>query len=246
MQLIPAIDLRGGNVVRLLHGEFDAETQYPLTAARLHERYREAGASWLHVVDLDGARDGQPAHLAVLRELVALGGLKLQSGGGLRSDAAVSTLFAAGIARAVIGSLAITASDVVARWLETYGPERIVVALDVRIAADGTPECAIHGWREQSRVTLWQAVEQLLGAGLRHVLCTDVSRDGALGGPNLGLYGEAVRRYPQVAWQASGGVRDATDLHALADSGVAAAVSGKALLEGRISDEELRPFLPAA
>jgi len=246
VQLIPSIDLRDGHCVRLLQGEFAAETRYPVAPEELCLSYAELGAGWLHVVDLDGARDGAPAHLALVAALARLGRLRLQVGGGLRERATVEQTLAAGAARVVIGSLAVTDPDLVASWLRRLGPEAIVLALDVRLDAAGEPRVATHGWREQSRLSLWDAVARFRGAGLRHVLCTDVGRDGALGGPNCALYVDAVRRFPDIHWQASGGVRDACDLWALADGGVAAAISGRALLEGRFRAEELKPFLPAA
>lgn len=246
MELIPAIDLKGGRVVRLLKGDFDAETRYELTPDDLYDRYVACGARRLHVVDLDGARDGAQPNLAIVRGLAARGRLAVQSGGGLRSDAALTALFDAGAVRAVVGSVAVTAPDLVNGWFARFGADRLVLALDVRLDADGVPRVATHGWREQTALDLWSAVERYRAAGLAHVLCTDVSRDGALAGPNLDLYREALRRFPGIAWQASGGVRDAADLHALAGIGVAATVSGKALIEGRMTTEELQPFLPAA
>lgn len=246
MELIPAIDLRGGRVVRLYQGDFAAETRYELTPAELFGRYAAAGAARVHVVDLDGARDGSPGNRALVEALAATGPPRLQSGGGLRSDAALRSLFDAGVERAVIGSLAVTDPARVLGWFREFGPDRLVLALDVRLDAGGMPGVATHGWREQSALTLWQALEPYLPVGLRHVLCTDVGRDGALAGPNLDLYREAVRRHPQVEWQASGGIRAAADLHELAATGVAAAVSGKALIEGRIAPGELGPFLPNA
>jgi phosphoribosylformimino-5-aminoimidazole carboxamide ribotide isomerase len=246
MELIPAIDLRGGRCVRLYQGDFDAETRYEVTPEALYDRYAAFGARWLHVVDLDGARDGTQAHRGIVGALCARGPLRLQVGGGLRDAATVEDTLAAGVSRAVIGSLAVTDPDIVVGWLRRFGPERITLAVDVRIGDDGTPRVATHGWKAQSTLTLWDAVARYTAAGLQHVLCTDVGRDGAMSGPNLELYVEAVRRFPGLAWQASGGVRDARDLWALADAGVAGAVSGRALLEDRISPEELQPFLPAA
>jgi phosphoribosylformimino-5-aminoimidazole carboxamide ribotide isomerase len=134
----------------------------------------------------------------------------------------------------------------VRRWLRHFGNGRIALAFDVRLDEAGTPCIATHGWVRQSTLSLWAAVAGFIEAGLIHVLCTDVSRDGALSGPNVALYAEAARRHPQVAWQASGGIRDARDLHALAGCGAAAAISGKALMEERIPIEELGPFLPNA
>jgi phosphoribosylformimino-5-aminoimidazole carboxamide ribotide isomerase len=246
MQLIPAIDLKDGRCVRLLKGDFAAETRYEVTPAALYDSYAALGAAWLHVVDLDGARDGAQAHLPVVAALARLGRLKLQVGGGLRDRATVERTLAAGATRVVIGSLAVTDPDLVSGWLRGLGPEAIVIAVDVRLDARGEPRVATHGWREQSQLSLWDAVARFTSTGLRHVLCTDVGRDGALSGPNCGLYVDAVRRFPEIDWQASGGVRDARDLWALRDGGVAAAVSGRALLEGRLPAGELKPFLPAA
>jgi phosphoribosylformimino-5-aminoimidazole carboxamide ribotide isomerase len=246
MQLIPAIDLRGGRCVRLLQGEFDAETRYEVTPESLYERYAALGAGWLHIVDLDGARDGAQAHLPVIAALARLRRLRLQVGGGLRDRVAVERTLAAGATRVVIGSLAVTDPDLVAGWCRRLGSEAVVLAFDVRLDARGEPRVATHGWREQSQLSLWDAVARFRGSGLRHVLCTDVGRDGALTGPNCALYVDAVRRYPEIEWQASGGVRDARDLWSLCDGGVAAAVSGRALLEGHLPQPELKPFLPAA
>jgi phosphoribosylformimino-5-aminoimidazole carboxamide ribotide isomerase len=246
MRLIPAIDLKEGRCVRLLRGEFSAETRYTAHPGALLERYARAGADWLHVVDLDGARDGRGTNRGVVLELARHGRIKLQAGGGLRDTAAVSQILQAGIGRAVVGSAAVTHADLVRGWLDAFGPERIVLAFDVRIDARGTPRVAIHGWREQSQLSLWEALTPFAEHALKHVLCTDVSRDGAMTGPNVDLYTEAVRRFPGIDWQASGGVRDARDLHALAAAGAAAAISGRALLEDAIPFEELRTFLPNA
>jgi len=134
----------------------------------------------------------------------------------------------------------------VAEWLRRFGAQRICLALDVRVDSGGVPRVRTRGWTEGTAVTLWEAIGRFPRGAVQHVLCTDIARDGALSGPNLELYQSALSRCPQLAWQASGGVRNAADLRALAQIGVAAAVSGKALLEERITPEELRPFLPDA
>jgi phosphoribosylformimino-5-aminoimidazole carboxamide ribotide isomerase len=247
MQLIPAIDLRGGRCVRLLQGRFDAETVYAVDPLEVLDRYLALGARQIHVVDLDGAREGSQANRSAIARIAArapAGGV--QVGGGVRSRAVVDELLALGVARVVIGSVAVTAPDEVALWLRDPGAERIVLAFDVRLDEGGTPRLATHGWERQTETSLWDAVERYLPAGLQHVLCTDVARDGAMSGPNLALYAEAVRRFPGIDWQASGGVSRAADLHALAATGVAAVISGRALLEGRLVAEEVAPFLPAA
>jgi phosphoribosylformimino-5-aminoimidazole carboxamide ribotide isomerase len=246
MLLIPAIDLRNGRCVRLFKGDFNAETRYEMEPQELLIRYRDLGASWLHVVDLDGAKNGVLANRATILALAALGGVHIQVGGGMRSPDAIEDLLGHGVARAVIGSAAVERPTEVASWITRFGAERICLALDVKLNTDGEPLVRTRGWTEGTSITLWQAIEPFLDVGLRHVLCTDIDRDGALAGPNVELYARALKRFPQLAWQASGGVRDAADLAALAHIGAAAAVSGKALLEQRITSEELRPFLPNA
>jgi phosphoribosylformimino-5-aminoimidazole carboxamide ribotide isomerase len=246
LRLIPAIDLKAGQCVRLLHGDFANETRYAADPQALLAKYRGLGADWLHVVDLDGARDGSPGNRAIIVRLAAQNAVKLQVGGGLRDAAAVAQMFDLGVARVVIGSAALTQVDEVLTWLEFYGPERLTLAFDVRLDEGGTPRVATHGWQRMSELSLWSALEKFSGSRLAHVLCTDVGRDGALSGPNIDLYREAVRRHPRIQWQASGGVRDARDLHALADAGASAAISGKALLEELICAEDLQPFLPNA
>lgn len=247
MRLIPAIDLRAGQCVRLLQGRFDAETVYSTDPLVVLDSYLALGARRIHVVDLDGARDGSQGNREAIRRIAERAGQHaIQVGGGVRSRRVAEELFELGVASAVIGSVAVTQPDEVAAWLREFGPERVVLAFDVRVDDGGTPRLATHGWERQTQTSLWDAVERYLPAGLRHVLCTDVARDGALSGPNVALYGECVRRFPNIAWQASGGVATAADLHALATAGAASAISGRALLEGRLTKEELAPFLPAA
>jgi len=246
MRLIPAIDLKGGRCVRLLHGDFAAETHYGVDPEALLAKYRRFGADWLHVVDLDGAQSGNLGNRAIIERLAAQNGVKLQVGGGLRDSAAVTQMLNLGVARVVIGSAALTHTESVRTWLEHFGPERITLAFDVRLDDAGTPRVATHGWQQQSELSLWDAVAHFGASRLTHVLCTDVGRDGALTGPNVALYRDAARRHPQIQWQASGGIRDARDVYALRDAGAAAAISGKALLEELMTPEELRPFLPNA
>jgi len=247
MLLIPAIDLRGGQCVRLLQGRFDTETVYAADPLDVLDRYLALGARQIHVVDLDGARDGSQGNRHAIQRIAARAGRDaIQVGGGVRTRQVADELFALGVARAVVGSVAVTQPDEVASWLTEFGPERIVLAFDVRLDEGDTPRLATHGWERQTQTSLWDAIERYLPAGLRHVLCTDVARDGALSGPNIALYAECVRRFPSIAWQASGGVSGVADLHALAATGPAAVISGRALLEGRLTAEELAPFLPAA
>ena len=246
MLLIPAIDLRAGRCVRLYQGDFGAETRYEYSPPQLLEKYRALGASWVHVVDLDGARDGELANREVIVGLAAQCGLKLQVGGGIRSAQIIEDLISSGVERVIVGSAAVERPDDVIAWISRFGADRICLALDVRHDPQGEPQVRTRGWKSGTAISLWDALALYPGAAVRHVLCTDIERDGALTGPNLDLYSRAVERFPRIAWQASGGVRDAADLAALARIGAAAAVSGKALLEERIRPEELRPFWPDA
>ena len=172
--------------------------------------------------------------------------LHIQVGGGVRSTAVVDDLLRNGIDRVIVGSAAVETPAEVQGWLKHYGAEKIGLAFDIRHDAQGIPRVLTRGWTKESKLTLWEAIECYLPHGLRHVLCTDAELDGALQGPAVALYAEGVKRYPQIAWQASGGVRSAADLAALAAVGSAAAISGKALLEEMIDPKELGPFLPNA
>jgi phosphoribosylformimino-5-aminoimidazole carboxamide ribotide isomerase len=243
MLLIPSIDLRGGQCVRLLKGEFDAETRYEIDAVELLGRYADAGVRWLHVVDLDGARDGNPGNRQLIARMAALGRLRIQLGGGLRNRALADEALAYGVNRVVIGSAAVENPALLRELLATHGAEAVCLAIDVRVDDGGVPRVRTRGWVQEHALSLWELLASFADTPLRHVLCTDIERDGALGGPSYALYTEAQQRFPAIAWQASGGVASAADLARLASMGIAAAVSGKALLEGRITMEELQPYL---
>lgn len=241
--IIPAIDLIDGRTVRLYQGSYDQTTQYEATPLSLRDRYAAAGAGVLHIVDLSGAKDPAKRQLGLLKELMTQSPLPVQVGGGVRSERDVEDFLTAGASRVVIGSLAIRQPMLVAQWLERYGSERIVLALDVVINERGEKTLPSHGWIEQSDIVLEQIVDTLLPYGARHVLCTDISKDGTLQGPNVALYQALHAAYPQIAWQASGGVGQLSDIRALrtdnpAQSPVAGVILGRALLEGKFTIEE--------
>lgn len=242
MLLIPAIDIRNGRCVRLFQGDFAQETRYDVDAVELAAGYAAQGAPWLHVVDLDGAERGSPVSLSLVERIGQRAKLSIQLGGGIRTEEDLEAALRV-VQRVVIGSLAVKEPDTVMRWLDTYGGERLTLALDVRLDDDGVPRLATHGWTEASQMSLWDAIDRYTPAGLRHVLCTDVARDGALTGPNIDLYARIKARAPQIALQASGGVRGVADLEKLAEIGIDSAISGKALLEGRLTAKEMEPFL---
>ena len=231
----PAIDVRAGRVVRLRQGDYADETRYGDDPLAFALRYAGAGAAWLHLVDLDAAKAGGYTLQPLLRDLRARTGLQVQTGGGVRSEADVAALLDAGAARVVVGSLAVTAPDTVMGWLATFGSERITVALDARQDETGAWRLPVHGWTQVAAETLDALLGRYADAGLVHLLCTDIARDGMLAGPNIELYRRLCERHPGVRVQASGGVRDAADVAAARAAGCAGAVLGKALLDGRLS-----------
>lgn len=242
MNVIPAIDLRGGRCVRLLKGDYDRETRYSDDPVSVAESFRALGFERLHLVDLDGARSGEQQHQAVVRRIVAETGMTVQLGGGVRDRTTVAGWLEQGVDRVVVGSVAVRDPAAVRDWLAEFGTERIVLALDVRMGQDGVPALATDGWTRDSGLSLWACLDAYRDAGLRHVLCTDVSRDGAMAGPNLALYRQFVDCADGLRLQASGGVRGIDDLEALRQLGADAAITGRALLDGAISHEEIRRF----
>jgi phosphoribosylformimino-5-aminoimidazole carboxamide ribotide isomerase len=243
LQPIPAIDLKDGRCVRLYQGRFEQVTDYAEDPEALVARYLSLGVEWVHLVDLDGARSGVASNRAVIARMAGLARGRVQVGGGVRTRADVDALLKLGAGRVVVGSTAAERPSEVRAWLEALGSERVVLAFDVRLDEAGTPWLRTRGWTAEAGLSLWEALDAYADSGLRHVLCTDVARDGAMTGPNLALYAECVARFPGVALQASGGVRHLADLEALRPTGAAGAIFGKALLDGRITDEEIRSFL---
>ncbi|CAM3836215.1 1-(5-phosphoribosyl)-5-[(5-phosphoribosylamino)methylideneamino]imidazole-4-carboxamide isomerase [Xenorhabdus thuongxuanensis] len=233
--IIPALDLIDGNVVRLHQGNYDQRRDYGNSPLSHLQQYEQEGAKLLHLVDLTGAKDPAKRQIVLLKELLAGVTVPVQVGGGIRSEADIKTLLEAGASRVVIGSTAITQPELVKQWLQNYGAEAIVLALDIRINADGIKQVAISGWQENSNTTLEYIIEQYLPVGLKHVLCTDISRDGTLSGSNIVLYQEISQQYPQIQFQASGGIGSLTDISPLPASGVAGVIVGRALLEGKFT-----------
>jgi len=228
---IPAIDLRGGQVVRLYQGDYAQQTTFAFAPNVLAARYADEGATWLHVVDLDGARSGQFENLATIAAIASAGRLRVQAGGGIRDEASVRRLLDAGVERVVVGSMAIREPKTVAEWIARLGPERIVLALDTRFR-DGTWTLPSAGWTADEANTLDDLLPWYQAAGAKHVLCTDIDRDGTMTGPNRALYRQLAALAPAMAIQASGGVRSLDDVAALTLQGVAGVILGRSLLEG--------------
>ena len=232
IQIIPAIDLLDGSCVRLLHGDFEKCKVYELDAIKLAATYAKEGAKWLHVVDLAASRDGKAADTQPLIRLLENTEQLVQTGGGVRNETDVRIRLEHGADRIVVGSLCVNEPQRFSSWLDAFGKEALVAALDVEFDEDGTPWPRTHGWTKGSTRTLWTLLDYYAEHGLKHLLCTDISRDGAMTGPNLGLYTEISRRYPGLKVQASGGVSGLKDLQKLTKTGADSAITGKALLEG--------------
>ena len=242
MKIIPAIDIKDGKCVRLFQGDFDQATKYSDDPAAVGQRFSALAVTNLHIVDLDGARTGKQQNHAVVKKITAESGLSVQLGGGIRDRADVARWLAAGVSRCVVGSIAIKAPEIVQEWLQEFGAESIVLALDVKLGKSAMPLLATDGWTEDSGISLWDCLDTCCKAGARHILCTDVARDGAMSGPNFDLYSDILARYPDIALQASGGVRSIQDLHRLRGIGVPAAITGRALLDGEITASEVASF----
>ncbi len=231
--LIPAIDLRDGRVVRLRQGDYAVQTTFEFNPLRLAAGYVAQGATWVHIVDLDGARSGRFENLDVIAAIAA-SGVRVQAGGGVRDDAGLARLFDVGVSRVVVGSIAIRDPATVARWIGRYGAERLTLALDTRFR-DGRWQLPSAGWIEAEAATLDELAPWYANAGARHLLCTDIDRDGMMSGPNLALYAHLAALAPALKVQASGGVSSLADIAALREGGVAGIILGRALLEGAFS-----------
>ncbi|HQY04517.1 MAG TPA: 1-(5-phosphoribosyl)-5-[(5-phosphoribosylamino)methylideneamino]imidazole-4-carboxamide isomerase [Lacunisphaera sp.] len=238
MIIYPAIDLRGGRVVRLTEGKFDQEKSYGDDPLAVAKDFAASGATWLHVVDLDGAKDPAKRQTALVEKLARGSGLRMQTGGGIRDESQIAALLAAGARRVIVGSVAARQPELVRGWLKKFGPENIILSPDVRLDADGIPRVAAAGWQESTGVALDDFLNGFLAAGLVHILCTDISRDGKLTGPNSALYAQLVKKFPTLQIQASGGVSSLDDLRGLKPTGSAGAIVGRALYEKKFTLKE--------
>ena len=234
MEIFPAIDLQNGQCVRLTQGDFDTAKIYESDPVIQARRFAEAGAAWLHLVDLDGARAGAMRQFDIIAALAKQTVLKIQVGGGIRDAATIEKLLQAGVKRVVVGSLAVKDVPLVRGWLRQFGAAAMTLAFDVKLSGD-TPEILTHGWQSGSKQSLWDVLESYRDSGLQNILCTDIGRDGMLAGSNHALYAAIRQKWPQLAVLASGGVSGLEDLGGLAAEGVAGAIVGKALYEGRIA-----------
>ena len=233
-ELIPAIDIIGGQCVRLTKGDYDQKTVYRDSPAEVAKEFEEIGFKRLHVVDLDGAKSKHIVNEQVLKAITNKTHLTVDFGGGIKTDEDIEKAFAAGASMVTIGSIAVTNPDLFMGWLEKYGAERIILGADVRHG-----KISINGWKEDSSEDLLPFLKKYVDAGVSNVLCTEISKDGTLAGPAIELYQSMMAAYPELHLIASGGVSSIEDIHALDAAGIPAVVFGKAIYEGKINLNEL-------
>jgi phosphoribosylformimino-5-aminoimidazole carboxamide ribotide isomerase len=238
IELIPAIDLIDGKCVRLAQGQYQQKKIYadqPLEVAR---QFQSLGVRRLHLVDLDGAKAGRVVHLDVLRSIAEHTSLIIDFGGGVKREEDIRAVFEAGAAMVTAGSIAVKDRARVERWLQKYGPEKIILGTDTR-----NGKIAIHAWQEDTAVDLYDFIEDYLAHGITRLICTDIARDGMLGGPAVDLYRDLKKRFPALGIIASGGVAGMKDIRELDRAGVEGVIFGKAFYEGNITSHEIKDFL---
>lgn len=240
IELIPAIDIINGQCVRLTKGDYDQKTVYRDSPAEVAKEFEEIGFRRLHVVDLDGAKSKHIVNDAVLTAITTETNLVVDFGGGIKTDEDIEKAFAAGASMVTVGSIAVTQPDLFMGWLDKYGPERMILGADVRHG-----KISINGWKEDSSEDLLPFLRKYIEAGVRNVLCTEISKDGTLSGPAISLYSEVMNTYPELHLIASGGVSSLDDIKALDAAGIPAVVFGKAIYEGRINLRELITLNPS-
>ena len=236
--IFPAIDLMDGGCVRLYKGDFNQRTDYAASPLEVAKAYAKAGAEWMHIVDLDGAKHGKTEQAELIMQIAQESGLRVQTGGGLRELSQIQRLINGGVERAVIGSLAVTNPQMVKFWISEVGQDKICVALDVNIGEDGEPYPATRGWTEAGERTLWDVLDNYMGSGLKTILVTDIGRDGVLGGANDELYKKIMENYPSLNLITSGGVGTLGHVKKLKKLKPYGIIIGKALYEEKFTLEE--------
>lgn len=234
IELIPAIDIIGGQCVRLTKGDYEQKTVYRDSPALAAREFEQLGFKRLHVVDLDGAKSKHIVNSEVLRNITTETSLVVDFGGGIKTDDDIEQAFSNGAAMVAVGSIAVTEPDLFEKWLDKYGPERMILGADVR-----NGKISINGWKEDSKEDLLPFLKKYIAMGVKNVLCTEISKDGTLQGPAIELYQKVMQAYPTIHLIASGGVSSIDDIKALEAAGIPAVVFGKAIYEGKINLKEL-------
>lgn len=234
IEILPAIDIIEGRCVRLTQGDYATRRTYDAQPDEMVRRYADCGVRRIHVVDLDGAKASAPANLRTLERLAGIDGVAIEWGGGIKSDEALASVFNAGAAHAIVGSVAARRPADFRRWLTRYGADRMVLGADVR---DG--RVSVSGWTEDLDLSIETLIEEFLPEGLSQCVCTDITRDGMLAGPTDDLYLRLQHRYPTVTQTVSGGIASMDDVRRLSDLGLRRVIIGKAIYENRITLKEI-------
>ena len=234
IELIPAIDIIGGKCVRLTKGDYEQKATYNDDPVAQAKEFESLGFKRLHIVDLDGAKSKHVVNIDILHRITEETSLTVDFGGGIKSEEDIEKAFNAGAAMATIGSIAVTQPELFLAWLSKYGPEKIILGADVR-----NGKVSINGWKEDSTEDLLPFLHKYIDAGVKNVLCTEISKDGTLSGPAIDLYKEVMREYPELHLIASGGVSSNEDITALHEAGIPAVVFGKSFYEGKIDINKL-------
>ena len=238
MEIVPAIDLIDGKCVRLSQGDYGRRKVYSDSPLEVAKSFEAAGIRRLHLVDLDGAKAQHIVHHRILEQITSHTSLIVDFGGGLKTDEDLRIAFESGAQMVTGGSIAVKSPEAFENWINTYGPERIILGADV---SEG--KIAVSGWTERSKLDLWSFLENYVQKGINKVICTDISRDGMLRGPALELYTQILAKYPELHLIASGGVSSLKDLDDLKAAGLPAAILGKAIYEGRIQLKDLSKYI---
>lgn len=237
MIIIPAIDIIGGKAVRLTQGDYSQKKEYADDPVQVAKQFEAAGIQHLHVVDLDGAKASSPMNLDIVSRMAAETNLKIDFGGGVKSNESVKKAFEAGVNQITAGSIAARDQKLVEEWMQHFGAEKIIIGADVK-----NERIAVNGWQEDSGLDLFDFLRAYTSLGAVYCICTDVSKDGLLQGPSFELYRRILAEFPALKLIASGGVASVRDLQQLSEMGVYGTIVGKAFYEGRISLEELVNF----
>lgn len=237
IEIIPAIDVIDGKCVRLTQGDFLQKTVYADYPAEVAKRFADLGIRRLHMVDLDGAKSGKPANLSVLERVAAATDLTIDFGGGIKSDVDIASVFDAGASIANLGSVAVREPERFDGWLQQYRADRILLGADVK-----NGKVAIDGWATATEIDVIQMLTQRVANGVTQAFVTDIGSDGAMKGPAIKLYQQIIAAIPSLELIASGGVSSIEDVKALDEVGCSAVIVGKAIYEGRITEEELKAY----
>jgi phosphoribosylformimino-5-aminoimidazole carboxamide ribotide isomerase len=234
MKIIPAIDVINGKCVRLTQGDYAQSKIYSETPAEVAKHFEDSGLQYLHLVDLDGARNGQVTNWETVKDITSATSLKIDFGGGIKTEEDIVRLFDHGIRQVNLGSIAVNRPERVFEWIEKFGADRIIVSADVRGG-----QVAINGWQKNAGIDISLFIKGFVMQGLKHVACTDIENDGMLQGPNINLYKHIVYEFPELNIIASGGVSSLMDIEKLRDAHIHGVIIGKAIYENKVTLKEL-------